>query len=44
MGDNDGDTLVNVMKGEYDFNYAEFNDVSDNAKDLINKLLLMNKR
>ena len=43
MGDNDGDTLVNVMKGEYDFNYAEFSDVTEPARDLIRKLLVKDK-
>lgn len=44
MGDNDGETLANVVKGEYDFDYSEFEDVSDEAKDLISKLLIKDKR
>ena len=40
MGDNDGETLANVTKGAYDFDYAEFEDISEDAKDLIRKLLV----
>ena len=44
MGDNDGETLCNVIKGEYDFNYAEFDDVSEEAKEVIRNLLIGDKR
>ena len=44
MGENDGETLVNITKSVYDFEYAEFEDVSEEAKDLIRKLLLKDKR
>ena len=44
MGDNDGETLTNVIKGQYDFCYAEFDEVSEEAKDLISKLLVRDKK
>jgi len=44
MGDTDADTLSNVIKGVYDFDYVEFGDVSENAKDLIRNLLIKDKR
>ncbi len=44
MGDCDGETLTNVIKASYDFNYTEFDDISDNAKDLIARLLVIDKR
>ena len=40
MGDNDGETLLNVQNAEYDFDYDEFAEISDDAKDLISKLLI----
>ena len=40
MGETDTDTLSNVISGVYDFDYAEFADVSDSAKDMIAKLLM----
>ena len=44
MGDTDTDTLSNVISGVYDFDYEEFADVSDSAKDMIRKLLQKNKK
>ena len=44
MGDTDADTLSNVIKSQYDFNYTEFDDVSDEAKDLISRLLVKEKK
>ena len=44
MGDTDADTLSNVIKSQYDFNYTEFDDVSDEAKDLISRLLVKDKK
>ena len=39
-GDSDADTLVNVTAAEYDFKADEFKDVSETAKDFIQKLLI----
>ena len=39
-GDSDAETLVNVTAAEYDFKADEFNDVSETAKDFIQKLLI----
>ncbi|XP_055702745.1 myosin light chain kinase 2, skeletal/cardiac muscle-like [Phlebotomus papatasi] len=39
MGDNDVETMTNVTLGNYDFNDATFDAVSDEAKDFITKLL-----
>ncbi|XP_041374354.1 myosin light chain kinase, smooth muscle-like isoform X3 [Gigantopelta aegis] len=44
MGDNDSETLSNVTYGEYDFDDESFDDISDNAKDFIQHLLVKNKR
>ena len=44
MGDNDSETLSNVTCGEYDFDDEAFEDISDNAKDFIQHLLVKNKR
>ena len=44
MGDQDGDTLTNVIKCDYDFNYKEFDDISEAAKDFIEKLLIVDKK
>lgn len=44
MGDTDGETLTNVIKGDFDFDYAEFDEVSDEALDLIERLLIKDKR
>ncbi|CAH1787071.1 unnamed protein product [Owenia fusiformis] len=40
MGPTDAETLGNVTKAEYDFNYKEFETISDTAKDFIKKLLI----
>ncbi len=44
MGDSDGDTLTNVIKVDYSFDYDEFGDISQDAKDLISNLLQRDKR
>jgi len=44
MGDTDGDTLTNVIKVDYSFDYDEFADISDDAKDLIRNVLQRDKR
>ncbi|ELU16387.1 hypothetical protein CAPTEDRAFT_163463 [Capitella teleta] len=40
MGDTDADTLQNVIDGDYDFDYPEFEAISSDAKDLVSKLLV----
>ncbi len=39
-GDNNKEIIENVIKGEYHFKHETFKNVSDVAKDLINKLLV----
>ena len=41
MGDNEQETLSNVTSGEFDFDDECFDDVSDHAKDFIQKLLVL---
>ena len=43
MGDTDADTLQNVIEGDYDFDYPEFEEISADAKDLVAKLLVKDK-
>lgn len=43
MGDNDQETLKNVAKGEWDFEEEAFNDISDEALDWIEKILVVEK-
>jgi myosin-light-chain kinase len=40
MGDNDCDTYNNISKVEYDFDDESFEQISDEAKDFISKLLV----
>lgn len=40
MGDNDMETMANVTKATYDFDYRAFEPISDLAKDFISKLLV----
>eukprot|EP00118_Oscarella_pearsei_P025943 m.309085 g.309085 ORF g.309085 m.309085 type:complete len:347 (+) comp45466_c0_seq1:648-1688(+) len=40
MGDSDAETYANIKAGEYDFDEDYFGDVSDEAKDFIEKLLV----
>ena len=44
MGDNDGETYTNISKAEFDFNDEAFNEISDEAKDFISKLLVKDLR
>jgi len=44
MGDDDAETLGNVIRGRFNFDYPEFDDVSADARDIINKLLVTDKR
>ncbi|XP_071822241.1 myosin light chain kinase, smooth muscle-like [Apostichopus japonicus] len=39
MGDHDGETMTNILKVEYDFDDECFDEISDLAKDFIEKLL-----
>ncbi|EDO49548.1 predicted protein, partial [Nematostella vectensis] len=41
MGDNDAETLANVQTAEWDFDDPVFDDISDEAKDFIEKLLVL---
>jgi len=41
LGDNDGETMQNVLDGEVEFPDEYFNDVSTTAKDLIEGLLIL---
>lgn len=44
MGDSDVETLSNVTRGDYDFDDEAFNEISDLAKDFINKTIKLNKK
>jgi len=39
MGDDEQETLANVTSGEFDFDDESFDEISDEAKDLITKSL-----
>lgn len=43
MGDDDSETLSNVTLGEWDFEDEAFDDISEDAKDFISKLLVKTK-
>lgn len=40
MGHTDVETMANVTIAKYDFDDEAFDDISDNAKDFIKKLLI----
>ena len=40
MGDTDLETMANVTIAEYDYEDEAFNNVSDQAKDFVDKLLV----
>uniref|UniRef100_A0A5K3G2D0 Protein kinase domain-containing protein n=1 Tax=Mesocestoides corti TaxID=53468 RepID=A0A5K3G2D0_MESCO len=42
MGDNESETLSNIVRCNYTFDYPEFKDISADAKDFIRKLLHKN--
>lgn len=44
LGDNDGETMQNVLDGEVEFPDEYFNDVSTMAKDMIEGLLISDPR
>lgn len=44
MGDSDVETLSNVTRGDYDFDDEAFDEISDLAKDFINKTIKLNKK
>lgn len=41
MGDNDGETFGNISMVSYDFDDESFEEVSEEAKDFIDKLLVL---
>jgi len=43
MGDSDAETMANVTEGRFEFHSPEFDSVSDDAKDMITKLLQTDK-
>lgn len=43
MGETDVETMANVTIAQYDFDDEAFDDISDDAKDFISKLLMKNK-
>lgn len=43
LGDDDNETLNNILSCSWDFEDEEFRDVSDQAKDFISKLLIKEK-
>ena len=44
LGDNDGETMQNILDGEVEFPDEYFNDVSTMAKDMIKGLLISDPR
>ncbi len=40
MGENDLETYNNIASAEFDYDDESFNDISDEAKDFISKLLI----
>ena len=44
LGNNDKETLVNVTKAQFDFDDEAFDEISDDAKDFISKLLVKDQR
>ncbi|GBM43954.1 Myosin light chain kinase, smooth muscle [Araneus ventricosus] len=44
MGDNDTETFANITRGEMDFDDEAFDEISDDAKDFISKLLVKSVR
>lgn len=44
LGDDDSETLNNILQCQWNFEEDEFIGISDEAKDFISKLLLVNKR
>lgn len=43
MGDTDLETMANVTIAEYDYEDEAFNNISDQAKDFVDKLLVKKK-
>lgn len=44
MGDTDCETMANVTKGDFDFDDETFDEISDEAKNFIEKLLVKKQR
>jgi len=43
MGDSDAETMANVTAGSFEFHSPEFDNVSEDAKDMITNLLQTDK-
>lgn len=43
MGDSDMETMANVTRSEWDFEDESFDEISDDAKDFISKLLVKDR-
>lgn len=43
MGDNDAETFANITRAQFDFDDEAFDNISDDAKDFISKLLVKRK-
>lgn len=44
LGDNDAETLTNILACRWDLEDEEFQDISEEAKEFISKLLIKEKR
>ena len=44
MGDDDADTICNILRVEFDFAAEEFDDITAGCKDFIKKLLVKDPR
>ncbi|GAA31710.2 myosin light chain kinase smooth muscle [Clonorchis sinensis] len=44
MGDSQGETLANIIRVKYDFEYQEFEEISEGARDFIRMLLIKDPR
>ncbi|TGZ67723.1 hypothetical protein CRM22_004642 [Opisthorchis felineus] len=44
MGDSQGETLANIIRVKYDFDYQEFEEISEGARDFIRMLLIKDPR
>ncbi|KAA0193198.1 Myosin light chain kinase smooth muscle, partial [Fasciolopsis buskii] len=44
MGDSQGETMANILRVTYDFNYPEFAEISEDARNFIRRLLVKDPR
>lgn len=44
MGESQGETLANIIRVKYNFDYTEFAEISNDAMDFIRKLLVKDPR